>query len=97
MTPPKFHVGQAVVFAKYDSPSPDAAAAGKPSMSKVYHVAEIVPMRHHQTDMCIAGNFLQLEEKPADHLYHESLFAPVELLSDEALAELTESLQPQFA
>jgi len=89
--PPKFHVGQAVVFVQAISAQPDPFET-YPRLGSIYHVREVV---------LISGDYgLRLVEiknpraRYADAIgeaaFWEERFAPVELLPDEALAQLLE-------
>lgn len=88
MKPPKFHVGQAVVCIKGDGWRPEFTAVNRPVKGKVYTIRQVI----------IDGGdcLLWLKEllNPAlkPFLFEPGFlayrFAPVELLPDEALAEL---------
>lgn len=98
MKPPKFHVGQAVVCLSASTALfyPDEK---KPIPNKIYTVRTVNP------GFIDPGWFLRFEEiinppyyEGEECQFSEARFAPVELLPDEALAELlSETLEPVTA
>ena len=86
MKGPLFHTGQAVVCISEEYNTPEGPT---PSRGKVYHVAH---NHYDRPDWCI--HLLEIPPDASNEAwcFIEGNFAPVELLPDEALAELLEEV-----
>lgn len=89
MKPPKFHVGQAVIA--LDGEWDNALCLTEPQENRIYTVLENYYCKH-QNEW-----YIELSELRGAR-WDQDGFAPVELLSNEALAELlSETLEPVTA